>query len=110
MVMLVSFGTLSPADWRKATRAVIVTFAIFFLELPPSALGSLTWRLRCYVGSRIMRGTVRLVASCKARVGIWQLSSSSDRARDADAGHPTADARKHASEFALDAWLSRRAR
>lgn len=102
-----SLGALSPTHWCEAPCALLITFDIFLLELPPPALG---WWFGRSVRPRVLRRTVRLVSTGKACIGIWQLRSSGDWTRHTNPGDTTANTRKHASKFALDARLSCRAR
>lgn len=104
-MVLVRLGTLRTTSWCESPTAVLIDLDIGrIFQLPSLALGR---RFACHFRSRIVQRSVHFITSRQACVGVCKLRPGRDRARD-DAADSTPYAGEHATEFALDAWLTTR--
>lgn len=91
MMMVMAFDALSAAtNWSPSSGALIVGSINVILQLPPS------WFL----------GTVCSMVFVLAQAPRTCLPTGCNRVGGSHVAHSTTDASKHASKFALDAWLT----
>lgn len=102
--MVVRLGPFGLVDWRQPAGAILLTTAVFFLELASPALCALS---RC-IWAGIQRAVI--VPSAQSRVRERLSGRRRDGAGDTDPAHAAPDAREHAPELALDAGFGRGSR
>lgn len=105
VVMRVSLGALRSADGGESSSAIIIGLAVLLFQLSAFTTPA---PARTFAG-RAIRGFLRrhvcFLAAGQAGVCKGQLSAGRDRTGNAEAADTAPDAREHAAELALDAWL-----